>query len=258
MTTDIQNIAQLQGMTSLQVSEATGKNHKNVLRDIRGLLDQGVSELNFELSSYQQQQPNGGYKKVPMYNLTPKGCLILASGYDPVLREKIIDKLEELNEREREALPAPARPSASVADVEASIRWIEYQRTTLGLDRRQVHRLMKREGKRLGVPVAGRAPMEAAPKPEVELRSATDLLRYYAVNATTIDFNKEMVKHGLLVEMRASGSMRTFKQLTKNGLSFGKNRPVPNGDGETWPVYYKDTFFVLCRYLGFHGDDTPF
>ena len=36
-----------------------------------------------------------------MYNLTPKGCLILASGYDPVLREKIINRLEELEVQKR-------------------------------------------------------------------------------------------------------------------------------------------------------------
>lgn len=50
------------GMTSLEIAEVTGKEHKNVMRDIRNLLEQGVSQLNFELSSYQQPQPNGGYK----------------------------------------------------------------------------------------------------------------------------------------------------------------------------------------------------
>lgn len=36
-----------------------------------------------------------------MFNLTPKGCLILASGYDPVLREKIVNKLEEYQQQEK-------------------------------------------------------------------------------------------------------------------------------------------------------------
>lgn len=38
------------GMTSLEVAEVTGKEHKNVVRDIRKLLTQGVQELNFEQS----------------------------------------------------------------------------------------------------------------------------------------------------------------------------------------------------------------
>ena len=34
-------------MSSLEVAERTGKEHKNVMRDIRTLLDQGVAQLNF-------------------------------------------------------------------------------------------------------------------------------------------------------------------------------------------------------------------
>jgi phage regulator Rha-like protein len=114
-----------QGMTSLQIAEVTGKMHKHVLRDIRNLLDQGVSETNFGLSSYKQEQPNGGTKEVVMYELTPKGCLILASGYDPVLREKIVDKLEEYQQAERSkmvALPDFTDPA------EAAMAWAKEYR----------------------------------------------------------------------------------------------------------------------------------
>ena len=66
-------------MTSLEIAEITGKNHSHIMRDIRNLLSQGVSESNFGLSSYKQPQPNGGTKNVPCYKLTKKGCLILAA-----------------------------------------------------------------------------------------------------------------------------------------------------------------------------------
>ena len=89
------------GMTSLEIAEVTGKEHKNVMRDIRNILSQGVSQLNFELSSYKQSQTNGSHKDVTCYRLTPKGCLIRASGYDAALREKIIDRLEILEKRFR-------------------------------------------------------------------------------------------------------------------------------------------------------------
>ena len=74
------------GMTSLEITEVTGKKHFNVMRDIRNILGEGVSQFNFELSSYKQPQPHGGFKEIPCFNLTPKGCLILASGYDALLR----------------------------------------------------------------------------------------------------------------------------------------------------------------------------
>lgn len=106
------------GMTSLQIAETTGKNHKDVLRDIRNLLDRGASERNFALTSYGDKQG----KERPMYELTPKGCLLLASGYDIVLREKIIDKLEEYQQKERTtitALPDFTNPA------EAARAWAE-------------------------------------------------------------------------------------------------------------------------------------
>lgn len=84
-------------MTSLEIAELTGKQHSNVMRDIRGLLDQGVNEFNFELVEYKDKKG----ETRPMFKLTKKGCLILASGYNAVLREKIINRWEELEKKER-------------------------------------------------------------------------------------------------------------------------------------------------------------
>ena len=88
-------------MSSLEIAELTGKEHKNVMRDIRTLLEQGVQELNFEPSFIIRDLPNGGRKQDPCFNLTKKGCLILASGYDAKLREKIIDRWEQLELEKR-------------------------------------------------------------------------------------------------------------------------------------------------------------
>ena len=85
------------GMTSLEIAGVTNKQHAHVMRDIRNLLEQGVNESNFGLVKYTDKK--GEVR--PCYNLTPKGCLILASGYDPVLREKIINRLEELETQKR-------------------------------------------------------------------------------------------------------------------------------------------------------------
>lgn len=90
------------GMTSLEIAEVTGKQHAHVMRDIRSLLSQGVSASNFGLGSY----TDANDQKRPLFNLTPKGCLILASGYDAVLREKIINRLEYL-ENEKKVIRTP-------------------------------------------------------------------------------------------------------------------------------------------------------
>lgn len=65
-------------MSSLEIAELTGKRHDAILRDIRNLLKQGVSHHNFVETSYKQPQPRGGYKELPCFELTKKGCLILA------------------------------------------------------------------------------------------------------------------------------------------------------------------------------------
>lgn len=83
------------GMSSIEVANVTGKQHAHILRDIRNLLDQGVAASNFGLGSYM----DANQQVRPCYNLTAKGCLILASGYNPILREKIINRLEELEKQ---------------------------------------------------------------------------------------------------------------------------------------------------------------
>lgn len=89
---EIITITQAQTMSSLQIAELTGKRHANVIRDIANLLEQGVNELNFELVEYIDAKG----EKRPCYQLTKTGCLILASGYNAVLREKIINRWIEL------------------------------------------------------------------------------------------------------------------------------------------------------------------
>lgn len=76
------------------------------MRDIRVLLEQGVHESNFGLTFIIRTLPNNAQRKDPCYNITKKGCLILASGYNALLREKIIDRWEELETKERQTVPA--------------------------------------------------------------------------------------------------------------------------------------------------------
>lgn len=84
-------------MSSLEIAELTGKRHDAILRDIRNLLNQGVNAHNFVEVEYTDKKG----EKRPCYELTKKGCLILASGYDAKLREKIIDRWGEL-ERDKQ------------------------------------------------------------------------------------------------------------------------------------------------------------
>lgn len=123
---DLMNITRTDGITSIEIAEITGKRHDNVVRDIRSILNKGVSVLNFEETSYKQQMPNGGVKEIPCFLLTPKGCLILASGYDALLREKIVNRLEELEIQNRENKTIQ---SYQIEDpIKRAERWIEEEK----------------------------------------------------------------------------------------------------------------------------------
>lgn len=127
----MEDIVRKETMTSLEIAEVTGKQHAHIMRDIRKLLEQGVSESNFGLTSYRQAQPNGGTKDVPMYQLTKKGCLILTSGYDALLREKIINRWEELENQVRKSeivMPNFSNPA------EAARAWADQYERNLALE----------------------------------------------------------------------------------------------------------------------------
>jgi len=87
-------------ITSLQIAEITGKQHSNIMRDIRNLLEQleDRAAFNFELGTYK----DANNQERPCYRLTKKDSLLLASGYDANLRAKIINRWEEL-ETEKQA-----------------------------------------------------------------------------------------------------------------------------------------------------------
>lgn len=110
-------LIKVETMTSVQIAEVTGKRHSHVMRDIRALLEQGVNESNFGLVEYKDAKGENR----PMYQLTKKGCLILASGYDAVLREKIINRWEELETKERQNTQTLSLPQTYLEALKALV-----------------------------------------------------------------------------------------------------------------------------------------
>lgn len=79
-------------MSSLEIAELTGKDHSDVLHDIRNMLsDLEIGEGIFR-SSYKSKQN----KKLVCYNLPRRECDILISGYSIKYRAIIVDRWLEL------------------------------------------------------------------------------------------------------------------------------------------------------------------
>jgi phage regulator Rha-like protein len=86
-------------MTSLEIADMTSKEHKNVLVDIRTMLD----ELKIDGLDLQLIYRDSMNRKQVMFSLPKRETLILVSGYSIELRTKIIDRLDYL-EKENELL----------------------------------------------------------------------------------------------------------------------------------------------------------
>ena len=106
----------VQRMTSLEIAELTGKQHKNLMRDIRNMEPawEKVQGLKFELSSRIYNLPNGGTKVVPCYMLTKTECLYIATKFNDEARAKLVLRWQQLELAEQErrqqlCLPSPRK-----------------------------------------------------------------------------------------------------------------------------------------------------
>ena len=98
-----------QTMTSLQIAEATGKQHKDVLRAIRNMEPAWHKSLGrkFALQYKINKLATGGEVKQPYYELTKTECLYIATKFNDEARARLILRWEQL---ENERLTAPQQP----------------------------------------------------------------------------------------------------------------------------------------------------
>ena len=233
-------------MTSLEIAEITGKNHSHIMRDIRNLLSQGVSESNFGLSSYKQSQPNGGTKNVPCYKLTKKGCLILASGYDALLREKIINRWEELETKERtggfavpqtfgEALMLAAKQQVALEEKEKKIAALNEEQERLLIENAKQGETINEQGEQIIKLTSDISQM----KPKVDycdiiLQSIstvliTQIAQDYGMSA--VAFNKKLAE--LHIQHKVNNQWILYAPYVSMGYVQSKPVNIPLPDGTT-------------------------
>ena len=89
------NIENKNTLTSLEVAEITGKEHKNILSDIRDEISK-LGEERGRLIFQQSYYTNLQNKQQPMFLLNYKGVLQLGARYNAETRFKLIEKIEQL------------------------------------------------------------------------------------------------------------------------------------------------------------------
>lgn len=239
-----------QTMSSLEIAELTGKQHAHVMRDIRNLLEQGVSESNFGLSSYNQPQPNGGYKKVDCYELTRKGSLILASGYNALLREKIIDRWEALETGKAEPIITSVKTEVKQPTISDKMKAATWAAKSLNLNESSKLIIAKQILEPYNLPLPDYTPSKGVLKSASKLLAEMGLKKQISAQV----FNKRAIEKGYLYDIErdsSHGQKKQFKSITEKGLSYGENQVSPNNPRETQPLWYVDKFSELLGILGF-------
>ena len=112
MSTEITKLFNENGeavITSLEIAAVTGKDHKNVLRDIRNMEPawEKLHQLKFEQMQIQEKLPNNGYRLRTVYALTKLECLYIATRYNDEMRAKLVLRWAELEKNSLQKVQTP-------------------------------------------------------------------------------------------------------------------------------------------------------
>ena len=229
-------------MSSLEIAEVTGKNHAHIMRDIRKLLTQGVDQSNFGLVEYTDKKG----EQRPCYELTKKGCLILASGYDAVLREKIINRWVELETKERnggfavpqtfgEALMLAAKQQVALEEKEKKIAALNEEQERLLIENTKQGETINEQGEQIIKLTSDISQM----KPKVDycdiiLQSIstvliTQIAQDYGMSA--VAFNKKLAE--LHIQHKVNNQWILYAPYVSMGYVQSKPVNIPLPDGTT-------------------------
>lgn len=214
-------------MSSLQIAEATGKQHSNVMRDIRNLIDNLSAQFKSESGDYSSyvikessyKDANGNDRAC--FELNKKACFLLESGYNVLLRAKIIDRWEELETEKR----MQDLPSYQIEDpIERAKRWINEAQVTkqLALENKQLTEENEHKTKRIeqqAETIEQQAEQIKEEAPKVLFAKAVETSQRSCLVA---ELAKILQQNGVQI-----GQNRLFKWLRAKGY-LGKTGPYYN------------------------------
>ena len=110
--TQIININKVQTMTSLEIAELTGKQHKDVMKAIRNMEPAWVKVNGRKFALVEYQDKKGELR--PCYQLTKTECLYIATKFNDEARAKLVLRWQQLElaeqkRRQQLCLPEPQK-----------------------------------------------------------------------------------------------------------------------------------------------------
>ncbi|SVL70821.1 Uncharacterized phage-encoded protein [Klebsiella pneumoniae] len=140
---NIINLDQLVSMTSLEIAELTGKEHRNVVRDIRHM----VAELNVLKTEHvgEETYKDAKGETRTLYRLDRKHAFILVAGYSVQLRARCYDHIQRLEQKVLQLEDRQKRAAIQSAN-RRGVTWGDYCKTH-GLPAQKLMSILKQERK---------------------------------------------------------------------------------------------------------------
>ncbi|WPJ52879.1 hypothetical protein RCIP0068_00030 [Klebsiella phage RCIP0068] len=214
----LMTVGDVQTMSSREIAELTGKEHKHIIRDIRTIIEQLKDGPNLDHEEFQSLTDNRGYTSE--YLLTKNQTLLLMTGYNIPLRQKLINRWQELENANKPTLPDFTNPA------EAARAWAtEYEQKLLAQEKLSI----------------------AAPKADVYdriverngLYNATQIAQKFGQSAiwlnkqlASMDVYNRSVKRGRVFQQWFIDKGYGIMRETENGFS----QPMFYAEGEMWIV----------------------
>jgi phage antirepressor YoqD-like protein len=101
-----QALATQKTMSSLEIAELTGTEHRHVLEKIRKIL----AECNIDCAVFSAQYKDSSGRMLPCFNLPRRECDLIIAGYSAKYRLAIIDRWRELENMVNKSLPDFSNP----------------------------------------------------------------------------------------------------------------------------------------------------
>ena len=225
-------------MSSLEIAELTGKRHDHVMADIRKMLD----DLELQYPEFSGHYKDGRGRTQDCFNLPKRESLILVSGYSAVLRARIIDRWQELEQ----GFAVPVNQS-NVAPIEHAKHYIDAAGAMCDVLRlsNSSRTAVVRDVVSPWPILANAVPAYAidAPSDSVTGSSEVTLPITEIVRGLTsaAKANVALEKAGLIIACyrnRPNGEQSKFWSVTEDGLKYGKNQTHERNQRETQPHWY--------------------
>lgn len=229
-------------ITSVEISEEAGRNHKDVMRSIRDMEAawEQVNGRRFALVDYIDKKGEAR----PCYQFNYEEFMYVISKFDDITRARLVTRWAKLETGQAEPMyHQPKQEQLTMKDKMNAATW-----AAKFLNLNDASKLLMAQ--QILAPTGLILPEYTSSKGF--LLSADKLLKNHGVGMTSHAFNLAMEDKGLVTYRERpskSKGIKRFPILTNKGLKYGENQVHPKCQQQTQIRYYEDKFAELLKEL---------